>query len=115
MTFRWPQSPARMSTDEFMEWLERATPEQLESFANGTDGWPTVSDAKVADNAVTAGDWPEPANYSGLRFRMLTIIGRPAAGAAPFVPAPIDEADCFDCGLSQEDARDELQRIERSL
>ena len=30
-------------------------------------------------------------------------------------PAPIDEADCFDCGLNQEDARDELQRIERSL
>jgi hypothetical protein len=29
--------------------------------------------------------------------------------------APIDEVDCFDCGLSQEDARDELQRIERSL
>ena len=29
--------------------------------------------------------------------------------------APIDEADCFDCGLSQEEARDELQRIERSL
>jgi hypothetical protein len=26
-----------------------------------------------------------------------------------------DEADCFDCGLSQEEARDELQRIERSL
>jgi hypothetical protein len=26
-----------------------------------------------------------------------------------------DEIDCFDCGLSQEDARDELQRIERSL
>ncbi len=26
-----------------------------------------------------------------------------------------DEADCFDCGLSQEDAREELQRIERSL
>jgi len=26
-----------------------------------------------------------------------------------------DESDCFDCGLSQEDARDELQRIERSL
>jgi hypothetical protein len=30
-------------------------------------------------------------------------------------PAAIDEADCFDCGLSQEEARDELQRIERSL
>jgi NAD-dependent dihydropyrimidine dehydrogenase PreA subunit len=29
--------------------------------------------------------------------------------------APIDESDCFDCGLSQEEARDELQRIERSL
>ena len=29
--------------------------------------------------------------------------------------APIDEVDCFDCGLSQEEARDELQRIERSL
>jgi hypothetical protein len=29
--------------------------------------------------------------------------------------AAIDEADCFDCGLSQEDARNELQRIERSL
>jgi hypothetical protein len=68
MTFKWPQSPAKMSTDEFMEWLERATPEQLESFANGTDGWPTVSDAKVADNAVTAGDWPEPANYSEFRL-----------------------------------------------
>jgi hypothetical protein len=27
---------------------------------------------------------------------------------------PIDEIDCFDCGLSQEEARDELQRIERS-
>jgi hypothetical protein len=26
-----------------------------------------------------------------------------------------DESDCFDCGLSQEEARDELQRIERSL
>ena len=26
-----------------------------------------------------------------------------------------DEADCFDCGLSQEESRDELQRIERSL
>jgi hypothetical protein len=26
-----------------------------------------------------------------------------------------DKSDCFDCGLSQEDARDELQRIERSL
>jgi hypothetical protein len=26
-----------------------------------------------------------------------------------------DEADCFNCGLSQEEARDELQRIERSL
>jgi hypothetical protein len=24
-------------------------------------------------------------------------------------------SDCFDCGLSQEDAREELQRIERSL
>jgi hypothetical protein len=30
-------------------------------------------------------------------------------------PAAIDESDCFDCGLSQEEARDELQRIERSL
>ena len=31
-------------------------------------------------------------------------------------PAPIDEIDSFpDCGLNQEDARDELQRIERSL
>jgi hypothetical protein len=30
-------------------------------------------------------------------------------------PAAIDEANCFDCGLSQEEARDELQRIERSL
>jgi hypothetical protein len=39
MTFEWPQSPARMSTDEFMEWLEAATPDQLERFANGTDGW----------------------------------------------------------------------------
>ncbi len=30
--------------------------------------------------------------------------------------APIDEVDSFpDCGMSQEDARDELQRIERSL
>ena len=26
-----------------------------------------------------------------------------------------DESDRFDCGLSQEEARDELQRIERSL
>jgi hypothetical protein len=26
-----------------------------------------------------------------------------------------DESDCFDCGLSQEEARDELHRIERSL
>ena len=26
-----------------------------------------------------------------------------------------DESDCFDCGLSQEEARDELRRIERSL
>jgi hypothetical protein len=26
-----------------------------------------------------------------------------------------DESDCFDCGLSQEEARDELQRIERSM
>ena len=53
MTFKWPQSPARMSTDEFMEWLEAATPDQLERFANGTDGW------------------PEPANYSEFRLRML--------------------------------------------
>ena len=30
-------------------------------------------------------------------------------------PEAIDEANCFDCGLSQEEARDELQRIERSL
>jgi hypothetical protein len=30
-------------------------------------------------------------------------------------PAAIDESDSFDCGLSQEEARDELQRIERSL
>jgi hypothetical protein len=30
-------------------------------------------------------------------------------------PAAIDESDCFDCGLSQEEARDELQRIERLL
>ena len=28
-----------MSTDEFMEWLEAATPDQLERFATGTDGW----------------------------------------------------------------------------
>lgn len=28
-------------------------------------------------------------------------------------PEPIDEADCFDCGLSQQGARDELQRIAR--
>jgi hypothetical protein len=30
-------------------------------------------------------------------------------------PEAIDEANCFDCGLSQEEARDELQSIERSL
>jgi len=30
-------------------------------------------------------------------------------------PEAIDEANCFDCDLSQEDARKELQRIERSL
>ena len=50
MTFKWPQSPARMSADEFMEWLEAATPDQLEMFANGTDGW------------------LEPANYSEFRL-----------------------------------------------
>jgi hypothetical protein len=32
-----------------------------------------------------------------------------------FQPVGLDEAGCFDCGLSQEDARDELQRIKRSL
>jgi hypothetical protein len=32
-----------------------------------------------------------------------------------FQPVGLDESDSFDCGLSQEDARDELQRIERSL
>jgi hypothetical protein len=32
-----------------------------------------------------------------------------------FQPVGLDESDCFDCGLSQEEARDELQRIERSL
>jgi len=50
MTFRWPQSPARMSTDDFMEWLETATPEQLERFAEDADGW------------------LEPANYSEFRL-----------------------------------------------
>jgi len=43
MTFRWPQSPARMSTDEFMEWLETATSDELESFADDADGvWGAV-------------------------------------------------------------------------
>jgi hypothetical protein len=32
-----------------------------------------------------------------------------------FQPVGLDESDCFDCGLSQEDARDEMRRIERSL
>jgi hypothetical protein len=32
-----------------------------------------------------------------------------------FQPVGLDESDSFDCGLSQEEARDELQRIERSL
>jgi hypothetical protein len=32
-----------------------------------------------------------------------------------FQPVGLDESDRFDCGLSQEEARDELRRIERSL
>jgi hypothetical protein len=32
-----------MSTDEFMEWLETATPDQLERFADDADGgWAAV-------------------------------------------------------------------------
>jgi len=38
MTFRWPQNPAKMSIDDFMEWMETATPEQLERFADDADG-----------------------------------------------------------------------------
>jgi hypothetical protein len=43
------------------------------------------------------------------------LLKRPRQEQQEPLAAPIDEADCFDCGLSQEDARDELQRIERSL
>ena len=94
MTFRWPQSPARMSTDDFMEWLETATPEQLERFAEDVDGVLAVL--------------PPPVVISEAAFKRLQARkGEP--------PAAIDEADCFDCGLTQEQARDELQRIERSL
>jgi hypothetical protein len=83
-----------MSTDDFMEWLETATPEQLERFAEDADGMFAVL--------------PPPVVISEAAFKRLQARkGEP--------PEAIDEANCFDCGLSQEDARDELQRIERSL
>jgi hypothetical protein len=43
------------------------------------------------------------------------LLNRPRQDQQEPLATPIDEADCFDCGLSQEEARDELQRIERSL
>jgi hypothetical protein len=44
------------------------------------------------------------------------LLKRPRKERQDPLAAPIDEVDSFpDCGLSQEDARDELQRIERSL
>ena len=44
------------------------------------------------------------------------LLKRPRQERQEPSAAPIDEADRFpDCGLSQEDAHDELQRIERSL
>jgi NAD-dependent dihydropyrimidine dehydrogenase PreA subunit len=99
MTFRWPQSPARMSTDDFMEWLETATPEQLERFAADADGMFAVLPPPVVISEVV---------ISEAAFKRLQ-----ARKDEP--PEVIDESDCFDCGLSQEEARDELQRIERSL
>jgi hypothetical protein len=84
-----------MSTDDFMEWLETATPDQLERFADDADG-------------VWAAVLPPPVVISEAAFKRLQARkGEP--------PEAIDESDCFDYGLSQEDARDELQRIERSL
>jgi hypothetical protein len=43
------------------------------------------------------------------------LLKRPRQKQQGHQAAPIDEADCFDCGLTNEQARDELQRIERSL
>jgi hypothetical protein len=61
--------------------------------------------ARLAEALFTS---PPPVVISEAAFKRLQARkGEP--------PAAIDEADCFDCGLSQEGARDELQRIERSL